>query len=218
MSDGLGGRPRRLTVGQVRWVHGGLGRGWWWVGRGVWGWLSGWRGSPGGTIGRLPVPRTRAQPWWVLRSWWWSQKRSRLPVAVSCTAVHGSRWSCSMPQRRVQPATVHSGEDHNRAIFCAALGPRPRLVTLTTSTPDVMTSLSTDSPSSARAAVTDTGPTPATSHTSPLWTRPRTSASTSTLSNARWVGSACRPGAGLRAGSEWVGDAARGSSPGTGSG
>src|SRR3546814_878651 len=38
--------------------------------------LAGCLGSSGGTIGRLPVPGTRAHRWWVWRSWWGLQSRS----------------------------------------------------------------------------------------------------------------------------------------------
>jgi hypothetical protein len=34
-------------------------------------------GVPGRHQGRLPVPATRAQPWWVWRRWSWRQRRSR---------------------------------------------------------------------------------------------------------------------------------------------
>jgi hypothetical protein len=75
------------------------------------------------------------------------------------------------------------------AMRWAAVGPQPRWVTWGTSTPRVMTSLSTDSPSRSRATGTGTGtgtgPTPVISHNSPLARAPRRSAARSTRSNAR---------------------------------
>jgi GlcNAc-PI de-N-acetylase len=55
-------------------------------------WLSGWRGSSGGTSGLRPVPATSAQPSWVLRRWHGlGQRRSRFASSVTRSSVQGTR-------------------------------------------------------------------------------------------------------------------------------
>ena len=111
----------------------------------------GWRGSSGGTIGRLPVPATRAQPLWVLRWWSWPQSGSVSSRRVWWVFVQSSRWSFSSRKVRVQPSRVHSGACHHNATCWATVADRPRWVTFATSTPLVITSFRTASPSMSRA-------------------------------------------------------------------
>src|SRR4029079_9176415 len=85
----------------------------------------GCRGSLGATRSRRPVPSMSSQPCEVWRSWSWGQSGSMLRRSVHWTWAYGSRWS-SWVQVWVQAMLVHWGCDHIRAIFCAALGPRPR--------------------------------------------------------------------------------------------
>jgi hypothetical protein len=70
-----------------------------------------------------------------------------LSSTVSWTSTQGCRWSCWIARVCEQRELVQAEERHSRATFCAALGPRPRFVTLPTSTPLVRTSLTIDSPS-----------------------------------------------------------------------
>ncbi len=76
----------------------------------------------------------------------------------------------------------------SKATRCAAVGPRPRWVTLTTSTPLVITSSRVASPNRLRATRAGTTPTPAISHSSSPSVRPRTRASRSTRNSARKLG------------------------------
>jgi hypothetical protein len=121
-------------------------------------------------------------------AWHGPQSRSRLSRAVSCTSVHGLRWSCWIWRVCEHRELVHHGEVQSKAMRCAAVGPRPRWVTLTTSTPFVITSLRIASPKRLRAIRAGTAPTPAISHSSSPSVRPRTTASRSTLNSARKVG------------------------------
>lgn len=83
------------------------------------------------------------------------------------------------------PWTSQPGELHSMAMRWAAVGPRPRWVTLGTPTPLVITSLTMDSPSGSRVVRVEIGPMPATSHSSSPATLPRTRASRSTRKMAR---------------------------------
>src|ERR671918_687919 len=148
----------------------------------------GCRGSSGGTRGRRPLPSTSAQPSWVLRLWQGPHIRSMLSRVVSWTSVHGVRWSCWICRVCEHVRLVHHGEVQSRATRWAVLGPRPRWVTLTTSTPLVITSLRIASPNRLRATRAGTGPTPAMSQSSSPSFRPRTRASRSTRNNARKLG------------------------------
>ncbi|MGI9118943.1 MAG: hypothetical protein ACR2G7_02245, partial [Acidimicrobiales bacterium] len=65
------------------------------------------------------------------------------------------RWSFST-RAAPQPCAEQVGWVHSRAMRWAALGPRPRWVTLATWVPLVSTSLSTESPSRRRATLTGT--------------------------------------------------------------
>ena len=60
----------------------------------------GCRGSSGGTIGRLPVPSTSAQPDRVFRSWWWAHNGSSSSSRVCRVCAQGSRWSFSVRVRQ----------------------------------------------------------------------------------------------------------------------
>ena len=135
-------------------------------------------------MGRLPVPAMRAQPCRVFKSWWNSHSGSSSSSRVCRVSAHGCRWSCSTRVRQ-QPSTMQPGLLQASAIFWAAVGPRPRWVTFSTSTPRVITSCSTDWPSRPAATGTGTGPTPLISQSWSPATRPRRNVSTSTRSNAR---------------------------------
>ena len=115
---------------------------------------------------------------------------------------HSGPWSFSRRWVRVQPNLVHMCDCHHSATCCATVADRPRWVTLTTSTPLVMTSLRIASPSSARAIRTGIGPSPAISQVSSPSTAPRTSASWSTRISPR---SLAGVRFGLRASSSVVG-------------
>ena len=106
-------------------------------------------------------------------------------------SAHGSRWSICT--NRLEHATfAHFGFDHNNAIRCAAVAPRPRCVTFITSTPLVITSCRIASPNISRATRTGIGPRPGISHVSSPSTHPRSRASRSTCRIPRYRGFGAR--------------------------
>jgi hypothetical protein len=149
--------------------------------------LLGWRASLGGTKARGPMPSTSDQPRYVLSQWQCGHNGSSSPNTVWRVEAQGKRWSIwtkLCPQAWLE----HDGACHSKATRCAAVGPRPRCVTLATPTPFVSTSFNTDSPKRSRATPTGMGPSPVISHSSPSSTWPRTRAERSRRIKARYRG------------------------------
>jgi hypothetical protein len=72
---------------------------------------------------------------------------------VSRTSAHGLRWSYCIWRVCEHRELVHHGDVQSKATRWAAVGPRPRWVTFTTSTPFVITSLRIASPKGLRATL-----------------------------------------------------------------
>ena len=102
-------------------------------------------GVVGWDEGSFALAGARAQPRRVLRSWWKLHSGSSSSSRVCLVCAQGSRWSHST-RARWQPCDRAGGVHPQQRGLCAAVGPRPRWVTLSTSTPSVMTSFTIASP------------------------------------------------------------------------